>query len=69
VRSNRGAVGWAKKAAAAPAAAVASLAGYNNGTSNAARGRRTIVYVIGGITHRCLHRPHACHRCFMHVVT
>jgi hypothetical protein len=47
VRSNRAAVGWAKKAANAPS----SLAAYDNGSS-AARGQKIIVYVIGGITHR-----------------
>ncbi|KAK9906798.1 hypothetical protein WJX75_008240 [Coccomyxa subellipsoidea] len=48
VRSNRSAVGWAKKAANAPSSSAASP--YENGTS-AARGRKIFVYVIGGITH------------------
>ncbi len=51
VRSNRSAVGWAKKAASAPSNAGASSS-YENGTPSA-RGRKIFVYVIGGITHRC----------------
>lgn len=52
MRSNRAAVGWAKKAAAA---APSGMVGYGNGASSGAgRGQRIIVYVIGGITHRCI---------------
>jgi hypothetical protein len=63
VRSNRSAVGWAKKAANAPSSSAASP--YENGTS-AARGRKIFVYVIGGITHRraCSHAPDA-YPCFI----
>lgn len=50
VRSNRSAVGWAKKAATAPSSAGASSF-YDNG-NGPARGRKIFVYVIGGITHR-----------------
>ncbi|BDA46397.1 probable protein transport Sec1a [Coccomyxa sp. Obi] len=47
VRSNRSAVGWAKKAAGAPSSAAAA---YENGASSS-RARKLFVYVIGGITH------------------
>lgn len=50
MRSNRSAVGWAKKAAGAPSSSAA--AAYENGAS-ASRARKLFVYVIGGITHRC----------------
>ncbi len=49
MRSNRSAVGWAKKAAGAPSSAAAA---YENGASSS-RARKLFVYVIGGITHRC----------------
>lgn len=65
MRSNRGAVGWAKKAAGAVGGgtgggpgglgtAVSGL-GFDNGVPSS-RARRTIVYVIGGFTHRCAAR-------------